>query len=414
MIRAWPLTVRGTGATIVAVACFVVGHEAGLIELVYFGMLLVAVLVASLVSLYLSRRTEEVTRVLSPDVAAVGRETHVTVRVGIRTTLPTAPGVWSDALAGGLEGRASGIYPATGAGWSSADRTVELRYRVEGTRRGIQSLGPLWITSSDPFGLTRRRFRVGERTRVVVGPEVVELAALPAVSGEAGGMLQAAHAQLGEGADNLVARPYAPGDSMRRIHWRASAHRDELMVRQEEQEASPEATVVFDRSVVRWGADAVLSPGADPAFETAVSACVSAVLRLVREGYTVEVTDSDGRALSDPIAGGEIGDVEVLATQLATLTARKGDELAHTASLFAGILTGPVVLVAGRLSPADVDALAPLVHHTALPILLTVDPAPVALERLRGSGWHAGDLAPGGDVVRGWDAALAMGAAHVG
>src|SRR5690606_1012528 len=106
---------------------------------------------------------------------------------------------------------------------------------------------------------------------------------------------------LGQGADNLIPRAYMSGDSMRRIHWRASAHRGDLMVRQEEQESTPEATVVFDRNVDRYGREALLRPGEDPAFEAAVSACASAVARLTDEGYVVTVIDVDGAALVERI-----------------------------------------------------------------------------------------------------------------
>ena len=57
----------------------------------------------------------------------------------------------------------------------------------------------------------------------------------------------------------------------------ALAHRDVLMVRQEEQESTPEASVVIDRGAARWGAEAMFAPGTDPAFELGVVMCVSAV-----------------------------------------------------------------------------------------------------------------------------------------
>jgi uncharacterized protein (DUF58 family) len=408
--RGWPLTLRGTGAALLAVACFVVAHEAGLVELLYFGLLLAAVVVVSILSLHLARRSEEVTRTLSPDVAAVGRESAVRVRVGLRSALPTAPGEWADARSAGLRGRAAGVFPALGSALGGSDRTVELRYRVEGVSRGIHWLGPLAVTTTDPFGLARRRYRLGERTRVTVAPAIVEFAALPAVPGESGGMLQTANAHLGQGADNLVARPYAPGDSMRRIHWRATAHRDTLMVRQEEQEASPEATVVLDRSAARWGAGASSAPGADPGFEAAVSASVSAVMRLTREGYTVEVVDSDGIPLSEPVEAGEVHDVEALATALATMTARAGDDLRRVPALFAGILTGPVVVVTAMVTPDDAEALAPLAHHSALPVLLALDTPAAAVDRVRAAGWHASAFSAYDDLADAWETAIERGA----
>lgn len=413
MRRLWPLTPRGTGALALAVAAFVVAHEAGLPELVYFGVLLLAVVAGSIVSLFVARRTEAVARSLTPEVASVGRASAVRVRVGMRSALPTAPGTWEDTLSAGLAGRSRGVFPAMGSGLRGGDGTVELRYSVEGRSRGIHSLGPLVVTATDPFGLARRRFSLGGRTRVTVAPAIVELAALPTAPGEAGGMLQTATAQLGQGADNLVARPYAPGDSMRRIHWRATAHRDALMVRQEEQEASPEATVVLDRSVLRWGADALLAPGTDPAFETGVSLAVSAVMQLVREGYTVLVIDSDGTPLSDPLAGGEVYDVEALAEQLATLTTRKGDDLGRVSGLFAGVVTGPVVLVTGRLSPGDAEALAPLAHHSSLPVLVGVGANADAIDRFRGFGWSAASVAPDADIAPAWESAVGRGGARV-
>ncbi|MGZ8804273.1 MAG: DUF58 domain-containing protein, partial [Microbacterium sp.] len=277
MRRLWPLTARGTGALVLAAACLIIANEAGIPELMYFGILLIAALATSIASLYLTRRSETVMRSLSPDVATVGRDALVTVRVGVRTALPTAPGTWRDTVPRGLAARAHGVFPALGSGLRGAERIVQLSYSVTGARRGIHPLGPLQVTSSDPFGLARRTTVFGERTPVTVAPAVIDLPPLTNFAGEAGGTLHTTNNQLGQGADNLIARPYAPGDSMRRIHWRATAHRVELMVRQEEQESTPEATVVMDLGVLRFGPEAMQAPGADPGFEAAVSACVSVV-----------------------------------------------------------------------------------------------------------------------------------------
>jgi uncharacterized protein (DUF58 family) len=412
--RVWPLTLRGTGALVLAIAAFVVAHEAGLIELVYFAVLLLAVLATSVASLWLTRRIDSVTRSLSPDVATVGRESVVTVRVGVRSALPTSPGSWDDTVSPGLEGRASGIFPAVGSGMRGSERAVDLEYTVVGRIRGIHTLGPFGLTTTDPFGLARRRVRLGGKTEVTVAPRVVDLPALPAATGETGGTRETATAQLGQGADNLVARPYAPGDSMRRIHWRATAHRDTLMVRQEEQESSPEATVVLDRGAAHWNPDALRTPGSDAAFETAVSAAVSAVARLVRDGYTVEVIDTDGTTLSEPLIGGEVHEIDALATQLATLTARPGDGVARTAGMFAGTQTGPVIVVTGHLRAADALSLAPLVHHASVAVAIATSPSSDALARLRDHGWHTAAAFTEDDLVEAWATAMERGADRVG
>lgn len=412
MRRLWPLTARGTGAALLAVACFIIAAEAGIAELVYFGLLLVSVLAVSVASLYLTRHSETVSRALTPDVATVGREARVHVRVGVRTALPTAPGTWRDTVPRGLTATAQGVFPALGSGLRGSGRTVEFSYPVTGARRGVHPLGPLQVTSTDPFGLAWRTTVFGERDRVTVAPAVIDLPALAGLAGDAGGSLHTAHSQLGQGADNLIARPYMPGDSMRRIHWRATAHRDELMVRQEEQESTPEATVVFDRGVLRFSPEAMQAPGADPGFETAVSACVSVVSRLVRDGFSVEVVDSDGTLLAERIDGGDASQVEAVVYQFATLTARRDDHLAAAARLFSGVMTGPVVLIAGRLDPADADVIASIAHHSTFAVLLAVAPVADALERATDFGWHAAPIAADADLASSWAGAADRGVSH--
>lgn len=413
MSRLWPFTLRGSGALVLAVAAFVIAQRAGIPELLYFSVLLAALLLAAGIALLVVRRTDDVTRSLTPEVAEVDRLVSVEVRVGLRTALPTAPGRWSDALPGGLRGRAQGAFPATGSGLRGGAGPIVLRYDAVGAQRGEHELGPLQVVTTDPFGLVRRRFALGRPTRVTVAPRIVELAPLPPASGEAGGTRQTAALQLGQGSDNLVARPYAPGDSMRRIHWRATAHRDTLMVRQEEQESSPAATVVFDRGVRRYSPAATLAAGADAAFETAVSTCVSVVGRLVHEGYTVDVLDSDGTLLADPVQGGEDAEVRALARAFAHARARSDGPEHRLVPATAAAMIGPVVIVTGTLERDDLAALGGVAQHSALPVLLCVGTG-IDLDRLRHAGWHAAAVSPGGDVADAWDAALDREFSHVG
>lgn len=409
--RFWPFTLRGTGALLLAAAAFVIAQRAGIPELLYFGTLLVALLAASTVSLLLTRGAGAVTRVVSPEVPEVGGIATVSVRAGIQSALPTAPGRWRDSLPAGLSGTAEGASPTIVA--NGASSTIEVRYDVAGVARGVHALGPFEVTTTDPFGLIRRRIALGRTTTVTVAPTIRDLAALPGAAGEAGGSRQTTTLQIGQGADNLVARPYAPGDSMRRIHWRATAHRDTLMVRQEEQESSPAATVVLDRAVSRWSPLAAHAPGSDRTFETAVSACVSAVARLVHEGYTVDVIDSDGALLADPVEGGDDADARATAAAFASLRARPDDPSHRVVPAVAAGLTGPVVVVTGALHPEDRASLGAVAQRSALPVLLVVSDD-ADLDRLRAGGWRAAHVRPGGDVAAAWDDAIEQGYARVG
>lgn len=411
--RLWPFTLRGTGAVLLAVAGFVIAQRAGIPELMYFATLLVALLAVSALALLLTRGTGSVSRVVTPEAPEVGGSATVVVRAGLSSALPTGPGRWNDTLPAGLTGRAQGTSAPIASTLSGGAGTVEVRYDVVGASRGIHSIGPLEVTTTDPFGLVRRRIALGRTTPVTVAPAIVDLAPLPSASGEAGGTRQTATLQLGQGADNLVARPYAPGDSMRRIHWRATAHRDTLMVRQEEQESSPAATVVLDRALSRWSPLAAHAPGSDPAFEAAVTACVSAVAHLVHEGYTVDVIDSDGTLLTDPVEGGDVVEARAAAAGFASLRARADDPSHRVVPATVSSLSGPVVVVTGTLHPEDRAALGAAGTNSALPILLIVA-EDAQLDAVQSTGWRAAHLRPGADVALAWDDAMEQGNTRVG
>lgn len=410
----WPLTVRGTGALLLAFVCFVTAHTFKITELLYVSVLLTVVVGASIATLYLVRRTEKVTRSFLPDVATAGAEIDVRLRVEIRSPLPGAQGQWRDTLPTGVVGEAAGIFPETASGMRAGGRAVQLDYTIVAQRRGIRPIGPVSVVTTDPFGFARRRHTIGRALPLTVTPEVVDLGPLVEQPGEAGGSMHATTDQLGQGADNLVPRHYVPGDSMRRIHWRASAHRDELMVRQEEQETTPEAVVVLDRGTERWDVEAARAPGADPGFEIAVSACVSAAARLVQEGYLVSVLDVDGTPLIEPIEGGDAAAVERLAVELATVTAHRESSPEALIALFSGTMTGPLVYVTGAITETDAATLARLTHHSTLPLLLAVAPRGDALSHARSTGWRVAAIPPDTDLALAWSAVVDRGMRRVG
>ncbi|QOC27420.1 DUF58 domain-containing protein [Microbacterium sp. PAMC21962] len=413
VVSGWPLTARGTGAVLLAAVCGFLAQRFGIAELAYVGALLAIVVAVSAATLYLVPRSARVSRSFSPDVAPVGTDVRVRLRVRTRSSLPSSEGRWRDRLPDGIDASPdataagpAGVFPATASAVAGTEG-VELVYSARAMRRGIRTVGPLSVVSTDPFGFTRRRRSVGDGSPLVIVPEVVELGPLSDLPGDAGGSTRSVVDRLGQGADNLIPRTYAPGDSMRRIHWRASAHRDELMVRQEEQETTPEAVVVLDRGAPRWPVEAARAPGGDPGFEIAVSACLSATALLVREGYLVTVIDADGAVLADPIEGGDGGGVEQLAIALATVTARRDLPLDALVRLFTGISAGPVVLVTGAIDDADAAALAALPHHSTLPVLLTVAVSEAARARAVDTGWRLGVIAPGADLASAWSDAVA-------
>ncbi|MEZ7755728.1 DUF58 domain-containing protein [Microbacterium paraoxydans] len=388
------LTPRGTGALFAALACVIAANILGARILLYLGILLAALTLFAALAVRLPRRSGTVSRQISTDLLTVSETSRVTVRFTLRA-LRVPHGLWHDVLPPAVTGDSGGEYPAD---------TPQLSYLVTGVRRGVWPLGPLVLRTVDPFGLAQREQAFGDTRTVTVVPEVFALTPLAVRIGAAGGTAHTSSTRLGQGSDNLSPRGYAPGDSMRRIHWRATAHRGELMVRQEEEESSPDAVVVLDRAVGGWapGTDVV-----DPAFEAAVSLCASAAVHLAAEGYSVDVLDSAGTLLG--ALRGHEDDRDGLLVALAMVTPR--GERRDLVALLGGTPPGPLVYVTGRLDEEDAALLRPA--GAAAPLLFSTDPLPGAEDAARHHGWTVTRL--GIDVADAWDDALSArtGAADV-
>ncbi|WP_047522163.1 DUF58 domain-containing protein [Microbacterium sp. ZOR0019] len=375
MRRRRPLTGRGAGALVAALCCVIAANVFGTRILLYIGLLLAALTLFSLLAVRLPRRSGTVTRQISTDLLTVSETSRVTVRISLRA-LRVPHGLWHDILPAAVGGDSGGEYPP---------ESGQLTYPITGVRRGVWPLGPLMLRTVDPFGLAQREQAFGETRSITVVPEVFALAPLAVRVGAAGGTAHTSSTRLGQGSDNLSPRGYIPGDSMRRIHWRATAHRGQLMVRQEEEESSPDAVVVLDRSAGRWdvpGADA------DPAFETAVSLCASAAVHLASEGYSVDVIDSAGTLLG--ALRGHEDDRDGLLVALAMVAPR--GEARDLAALIGGTPPGPLVFITGRLEEEDAARLRPA--GAAAPMLFSTELLPGAAEAATPHGWTVATLGP--------------------
>lgn len=388
------LTPRGAGALVAALCCVIGANLVASPILLYIGLLLALLTAFAAVMVRVPRRSGSVTRQISTDLLTVSETSRVTVRFALRSLrIPHA--LWHDVLPEAVSGDSGGEYPS---------ETGQLSYRITGVRRGVWPIGPLILRTVDPFGLAQREQEFGETRTVTVVPEVLALAPLAVRVGAAGGTAHTSSTRLGQGADNLSPRLYNPGDSMRRIHWRATAHRGHLMVRQEEEESSPDAVVVLDRSSARWAA---AHDDADDAFEAAVSMCASAAIHLSEEGYGVDVIDSSGMLLGT--LRGHEDDRDGLLVALALISPR-GDAR-DVATLIGGTPPGPLVYITGHLDEDDASRLRP--SGAAAAMLLTTHPEPGAVAAAERNGWSVAAL--GDDIPAAWEQALPerIGVGHV-
>jgi uncharacterized protein (DUF58 family) len=131
-------------------------------------------------------------------------------------------------------------------------REIRLTARIVPRRRGIINLGPVMSRFGFPFGLIEREMELlpVETHRVCPAPGTLRRALFRqwlsrAVPGEGEQHSQHRHISASE-AEVHGLRIFRAGDSPRWIHWRTSARRGELMVREFENAAPPRLLLIVD------------------------------------------------------------------------------------------------------------------------------------------------------------------------
>lgn len=158
----------------------------------------------------------------------------------------------------------------------------ENSYRAFLHRRGQYRLGPMQASTSIPLGLVRATIVDSENDTVFVSPQLGVLS--PAWSRRLdmrndGGQRSVRRRGKAEG-DFYGMREWRNGDSRTWIHWRTTAKRNKLTVRQFEQRINQDLVVVLDL----YRAEKVAV--SDPSIESAVSFAATLLFEYGRHGST--------------------------------------------------------------------------------------------------------------------------------
>ncbi len=112
--------------------------------------------------------------------------------------------------------------------------------------RGRFRLGPITLTSGDPFGLYRIRYHLPHTSNLVVYPNTVPLRSFPLPIGvlPGGDALRRRTHYVTTNAAGV--RDYEPGDPFNRIHWRSTARKDRLIVKEFELDPLADVWIMLD------------------------------------------------------------------------------------------------------------------------------------------------------------------------
>ena len=266
----------GWGVAVVALLGIVLGRRLGWLELAALGAALAAVFVVSLLmTVGRSRyaiRLDMADRRVKVGERALGRlEVRNVARrrsLPSRVELPVGPVVAEFAV------------PALGA-----DAVHDDLFAIPTARRAVIVVGPVRSVRGDPFGLARRSVRWTRPVELFVHPLLASL------SGASSGLLRDLEGQATRDLSDSdlsfhALRDYVAGDDRRYIHWRTTARRGSLMVKQFEDTRRTQTVLVLATDP-RDYAD-------DDEFELAVSVVASVGVQTIREERGLAVLAGPG------------------------------------------------------------------------------------------------------------------------
>jgi uncharacterized protein (DUF58 family) len=415
------LTTRGSALLTAGITAAVCGVALGQRDLVRVAFLLMAApLVASIV-VSRSRLSVACERRVTPDRVAPGEPLIVSITLVNQSLLPTGSLMLEDNLPSSLGQRARFTLDSL-----RGREQRSLAYRLPLATRGHYSVGPLRMRLADPFGLVERTRSFRSVDTVVVLPAIEPLSQ-SALPGAWDSSHQASSHSVGSlGADDASIREYRYGDDLRKVHWRSTARRGSIMVRQEERPWHARTVLLLDtraeahRRVPESERSARTDANGDSrddardrdSFEWAVSAAASICVLLRSKGREVDI-----------VAGtipNTVGNPETLLDQLADLKGsgeidlrsplEVADSIGRDSTLFA---------VLGRLDEASIRLLSKERRSPGSAIALLLDTASwgssaesssqrardayeLARVRLTGAGWRVAPIRRGDSMEKIW------------
>ncbi|MCB0095069.1 MAG: DUF58 domain-containing protein, partial [Caldilineaceae bacterium] len=128
---------------------------------------------------------------------------------------------------------------------SSAHSSYTWQSSLECRRRGVYQLGPAQLVWSDPFGFFTVEKQLPQTETILIYPRVAQMPEFHLPQSATSGNRQRQRPLLGAIRSTSV-RDYRPGDSLRHVHWRSTAHRNSLMVTELDMEPGGEVWIVLD------------------------------------------------------------------------------------------------------------------------------------------------------------------------
>lgn len=167
----------------------------------------------------------------------------------------------------------------------SARRTTTLSCTTSFPRRGLSAQPPLMLRTAFPFGFFEKSHVRPQTLKALVYPRVLPLpSGLEAAASRHGSALE--HRRRGRGSALYSLRDYTAADDARAIHWKASARKSRLILKEYEREEDRQVLIILSRRV-RISEAGSASPESLEDFERAVEMAASLAVESSRRGYAL-------------------------------------------------------------------------------------------------------------------------------
>lgn len=131
----------------------------------------------------------------------------------------------------------------------SAGQVQEIDYALRPVKRGQYGFGLMNLLVASPIGLVQRRFKGGKAQEVAVYPSFIQMRKyeLLAISNRLKEFGVKKIRRIGNNMEFEQIKNYVSGDDYRKVNWKATARKGELMVNQFQDERSQQVYSVIDK-----------------------------------------------------------------------------------------------------------------------------------------------------------------------
>ena len=172
---------------------------------------------------------------------------------------------------------------------------VRRRYRLRGERRGVYCIGPAQIASGDLFGFRRSRRQVPDVETILVYPKIVPVKQLNLPVAQPLGDYGSERRILDDPLQAAGARDYQPGDSVRFVHWKATAHRTTLQTKMFDPSAAPHWMICLNVQTLEHVYEGVVVDFLETAIVVAASLAIAGLETRRSVGLATNGSTSESR-----------------------------------------------------------------------------------------------------------------------